>query len=189
MGSSIIKNAFIKARQRPGGVSLGLQRLGVNIWWQGRSGLILSKIRQQMNVMMRLEDPPDFIIIHIGGNDIGNIPVGYLQLQLKQFLNWVSEKLPHASLVFSQILPRSKWRYSKNNEKMEKCRLRLNSTVAAFLINKGGYYIHYPDIKPTTTFLEDGVHLTDLGSEVFLNIIQGAIEAFTTGVGGKSFPH
>jgi lysophospholipase L1-like esterase len=84
----------------PGGVSLGLQRLGVNIWWQGRSGLIVSKIRQQMNVMMRLEDPPDCIIIHIGGNDIGNVRIYYLQLQLKQFITWVSEQLPHASIVF-----------------------------------------------------------------------------------------
>lgn len=72
---------------------------------------------------------------------------------------------------------------------MEKCRRRLNSTVAAFSINKGGYYIHYPDIKPCRIFLEDGVHLTNLGNEVFLNIIQGAIDAFTTGFGGRSFPY
>ena len=59
VGSSINKDAFITARERPGGVSLGLQWIGVNIWWQGRGGLTLSNIRHQMNVMMRLEDPPD----------------------------------------------------------------------------------------------------------------------------------
>ena len=154
-----------------------------------RPNWTLSKIRQQMNVMMRLEDPPDFIIIPIGVNDIGNVRIGYLQLKLKQFITWVSEQLPHASIVFSQILPRSEWRYSEDIETMEKCRRRLNSTVAAFSINKGGYYIHYPDIKPCRIFLEDGVHLTNLGNEVFLNIIQGAIDAFTTGFGGRSFPY
>jgi hypothetical protein len=72
---------------------------------------------------------------------------------------------------------------------MAKCRRRLNSIVAACLINKGGYYIHYPDIKPSRIFLEDGVYLAHLGNEVFMNIIQGAIEAFTTGLGGRSFPY
>ena len=54
-----------------------------------------------MNAMMRLEDPPDFIIIQIGRNDIGNVRIGYSQLQLNQFIPWVSEQLPHASIVFS----------------------------------------------------------------------------------------
>ena len=56
-------------------------------------------------------------------------------------------------------------------------------------MNKGVYYIHYPDIKPSRIFLEDGVYLAHFGNEVFLNIIQGAIEAFTTGFGGRSFPY
>ena len=120
-----------------------------------------------MNAMMRLEDPPDFIIIQTGRNDIGNVRIGYSQLQLNQFIPWVSEELPHASIVFSQRLPRSEWRYSEDIETMEKYRRRLNSTVAAFLINKGGYYIHYPDIKPSNVFLEDGVHLTNLGNVCF----------------------
>ncbi|VDI29458.1 Hypothetical predicted protein, partial [Mytilus galloprovincialis] len=38
VGSSIIKHAFGEARGRPGGVNLGLQRMGVNIWWQGKCG-------------------------------------------------------------------------------------------------------------------------------------------------------
>jgi hypothetical protein len=45
----------------------------------------------------------------------------------------------------------------------------------------GGGYIHYPDLKPNTTFLiPDGVHLTPLGNELFLNTIQGALEVFVT---------
>jgi hypothetical protein len=75
--SSILKIAFNKVRERPGGGSFGLKRLGVSIWWLGQSELTLSKIRKQMNAMMRLEDPPDFIIIQIGGNDIGNFRICY----------------------------------------------------------------------------------------------------------------
>ena len=82
--------------------------------------------------MMRLEDPPDLIIIQIYGNDIGNVRIAYLLLQLQQFITWVSEQLSHPSIVFSQILPRSEWRYSEDIETMETCRRRLNSTVAEF---------------------------------------------------------
>ena len=85
-----------------------------------------------MNAMMRLEDPSDFIIIQIGRNDIGNGRIAYSQLQLNQFIPWVSKELPHASIVFEW---RSEWRYSEDIETMEKCRRRLNSTVAAFLMN------------------------------------------------------
>ena len=62
--------------------------------------------------------------------------------------------------------PDTAMRYSEDIE-METCRRRLNSTVATFLIHNGDYYIHYPDIKLSKIFLEDGVHLTNLGNECF----------------------
>jgi len=56
-------------------------------------------------------------------------------------------------------------------------------------MRNGGYYIHYPDIKCDDNFLkEDGVHLTSLGNEVFLNIIQGAIGTFLSNSRSRSFP-
>lgn len=74
---------------------------------------------------------------------------------------------------------------------MERIRHKLNSTIATFVLKNGGCYIHYPDIKTKTkTYLvEDGVHLASLGNEVFLNIIQGALETFLTSRHcGKTFP-
>ncbi|XP_052690745.1 uncharacterized protein LOC128168633 [Crassostrea angulata] len=38
VGSSIVKRAFVAARDRPSGVNLGLQRLRINMWWQGKGG-------------------------------------------------------------------------------------------------------------------------------------------------------
>ena len=66
VGSSIIKNAFVESRQRPGGANLALNRLGVNIWWQGTGGLTLSKIKNCIRLILRFEDPPSYIIVHIG---------------------------------------------------------------------------------------------------------------------------
>ena len=47
-----MKNAFVASRKRPGGVNLGLGRLGVSIWWQGRSGMTLGKMKQQITTMI-----------------------------------------------------------------------------------------------------------------------------------------
>ncbi|CAG2232652.1 unnamed protein product [Mytilus edulis] len=46
-GSSLVKNAFIESRQRPGGTNLCLDRLNTEIWWQGKS---LTIVRQWKNV-------------------------------------------------------------------------------------------------------------------------------------------
>ena len=71
IGSSIIKWACIEARKRHGGIQLGLTRLGLSLWWQGRSGMSLYNLRRQVEIMTKFEDTPAFIFIHIGGNDIG----------------------------------------------------------------------------------------------------------------------
>lgn len=117
VGSSLVKNAFVEARKRPGGVNLSLQRLGVNIWWQGRSGLNIRKLQDHIKVMLRYEDPPNKLIIHIGGNDIGNVRVGYVQYQLKELCVWLSQLMPETAFIWSNILPRLQWRYSNNNGK------------------------------------------------------------------------
>jgi hypothetical protein len=62
---------------------------------------------------------------------------------------------------------------------MERCKYRVNNSVAFFEIRNDGAYIRYPEIKANYTFIcSDGVHLTDFGNDVFLNTLQGAIENF-----------
>jgi hypothetical protein len=48
--------------------------------------------------------------------------------------------------------------------------------MGSYMCKNGGGYIRYPDIKKSEQFvLSDGVHLTGLGNEVFLNTLQGAL--------------
>lgn len=139
----------------------------------------LGKLRQQITTMMKYEDPPTFIVIHIGGNDIGASKVGHLRNDVKNVLTWVARNLPNTLIIWSQILPRINWRYSENSDAMERCRYRVNNYVASFVIRNGGAYIRYPEIKVNNTFIcSDGVHLTHLGNDVFLSTLQGAIENF-----------
>ena len=110
---------------------------------------------------------------------MGNVKVGYLRNRIKNCINTLSQKIPQTKIVWSQILPRLKWRYSDNMKAMEAARVRINSTIATFVIKNGGHYIKYPDILPSELFIQpDGVHLSDLGNNIFLNTLQGALESF-----------
>ena len=138
---------------------------------------------------MTLEDIPAYIVVHIGGNDLGETRLGLLHYKLKRFMMWLSHKMPLTQLIYSQILPRTYWRYSSDNNKIDKCRRRLNSSIGSLMVKNGGYYIHYPDIRKTAQFISaDGVHLTALGNGIFLNTLQGALEKFICCKGGVAFP-
>ena len=100
---------------------------------------ILLKVDNIRN-MMRFEDPPNYIVVHIRGNDLGNISLGYLHYQLVHFMSWLSNQLPETTLIWSQILPRLKWRNFENTVIMDKCRRRLNSFIGAYMIRHGGCF-------------------------------------------------
>ncbi|VDI08973.1 Hypothetical predicted protein [Mytilus galloprovincialis] len=179
VGSSLVKNAFVQARRRPGGINLGLDHIGVRLWWLGKSGMRLKDLLNRIKLMLRYEEPPNYLVIHIGGNDLGEIKTGVLRNRLKHYVNNITELLLNTTLVWSQILPRLTWRYSANIDAMDRSRQRINSSLASYIIRHGGHYIRYPDISPNSTFIcQDGVHLTDIGNYIFINTIQGALEAF-----------
>ena len=89
-----------------------------------------------------------------------------------------------------RFLPRLKWRYSENLRAMNRCRNRVNSSIASFLMKNYGSYIRYPEIKANEKLYEDGVHLSSLGNEIFLNTLQGGIESIVEHWGSRlTFPN
>lgn len=59
--------------------------------------------------------------------------------------------------------------------KTSKC---INSYVATLVFQSGGAIIHHTDINPDPAlFHSDGVHLSPLGNYIFLNSLQGGLEA------------
>ena len=113
------------------------------------------------------------------GDDLGQYSIGDLRELAKSQLQYVAI-LFTTQIIWSQILPRSNWRYSENRKAMDRARIRLNNAAATEAVRLGGAYVKYPDLKLSCSqpWAEDGIHLSPLGKEVFLNTLHGALETF-----------
>lgn len=137
----------------------------------------LNQVKSKLRTLLNLEEIPDIIVLHCGGNDIGLSSIGDLRSFVKAQLRYINRILPNTKLVWSEILPRQNWRYSENNDAMERARKRLNSCASTEAIRLGGSCIKYPDINLNNGSLSrDGVHLSSTGNDIFLNTIQNALE-------------
>ena len=128
---------------------------------------------------------PNIIIIHCGGNNIGQShnTLRGLQKFYKSTLVNIANLLPTTSIIWSHILPRNNWVNCLANMEGNKCRRRINSACATFVTKhfKGrGASISYPDIRVQhkKLFRKDGVHLSDLGNSIFVNTLRNALDHF-----------
>ena len=128
---------------------------------------------------------PYAVLIHCGGNDIGNhkSPCGLLVYEMKvTFATLLFQILPGCSIIFSSILPRLSWRFSSSIIKMERTRKRINRFIRSHLLKRNCYIIKHPDFDDMlpALFAGDQVHLSYIGNDIFINTLQGALETFFT---------
>ncbi|XP_063410046.1 uncharacterized protein LOC134693232 isoform X3 [Mytilus trossulus] len=193
IGSSIICSARDHSENRPSGSNLGLlKNNNCFLRWAGKSGMKWDDVVGTVNSIINLCNKiPHALILHCGGNDIGNVPCGALLYHVKFTIAILSRMLPNCSLIWSSILPRRSWRYSSDDHAMEVTRKRINRGVRSYILKHGGYVIKYPDFddRHPALYSDDGVHLSFIGNDIFLNQIQSALETFIKYPHCVVFPH
>jgi lysophospholipase L1-like esterase len=147
---------------------------------QRMNGLGGGELIPRVKYLLRFNQPPDFLVIHCGGNSIGAVKLRELRCQIKDSLGQLMALLPSTKLIWSQILPRIFWRYSQNSRALNRAAARINHYAAWICIQAGGGYIRYPELawNEPMMFREDGVHLSDIGNELFLFRIQAYLFDF-----------
>jgi hypothetical protein len=92
----------------------------------------------------------------------------------------LAKMLPGSMIVYSNILPRRTWRYSNNTDAMERTRKRLNRGLRTYLLQNNSYAIAHYDFDDSYSALydDDGVHLSFIGKDIFINTIQEALFQF-----------
>lgn len=127
VGSSIIRHAFCYARSHD--ANLGIPNSA--FWWQGYGGLSLKALVRKVTFLKHINEDglPHVMIIHIGGNDIGQYPTKVLMAIFAKVIRALKDLFPSTTLAVSQITPRTTWRYSSNKRAMGNVRRRLNGFV------------------------------------------------------------
>ena len=89
---------------------------------------------------------------------------------------------PDLKLIWREILQRRYWHNTNNQVAIDTSRERVNLAIKNIFLNgiQKGCIILHPNItvKEKSLFRYDGVHLSDIGNNIYLNNIQGALEAF-----------
>lgn len=181
VGSSIIKQAFTVARRSYDGANLGLKRHNYRVWWQGKGGMVLEELLPRMSFLLKIETAPDILVIHCGGNNIGKSKLHTLRRKIREALLTIHEMLPSTHMVWSQILPRSEWKYSRNCKALNHAATRVNNFAANLCVQLGGSYLKYPEISWDTPemFAVDGVHMSSMGNNILLFHLQSILFSLT----------
>ena len=157
---------------------MDLQRCNATVWWQGKGGMRIHDIVKTVKKLLSYEDPPQFLVLHCGGNDLGIESCYKVRTALVGALRELHQTLPGTRLIWSQMLPRLGWRNERHHAALERTRLRVNNRVASEAIQLGGGYVRYPDLVEDPGLFIDDVHLSHIGNELFLYRLQQGLQAF-----------
>ena len=108
VGSSLIQNAFEHTSNRPTGANLGLEKYGVQLVWVGMRGMKWENLMSLISGLLNCYGLPHAIMIHCGGNDIGNSKTacGLLIHQMKVAFAHILFELPGTAIILSSTIYR-----------------------------------------------------------------------------------
>jgi hypothetical protein len=76
-----------------------LERLAIKIWWQGYSGMKLRNLKPNLRTISSFEEAPDIIVLHCGGNDLGQHSIGDLRELAKSQLQYAATLFPTTKII------------------------------------------------------------------------------------------
>ncbi|KAJ7320372.1 hypothetical protein JRQ81_019883, partial [Phrynocephalus forsythii] len=123
------------------------------------------------------ERPPDILVIHVGGNDVGKLMNKALINSIVQDLGVWQEQFPNTHMAWSTIIPRRTWEGESDQRRMNHTSRGVNWEVAQELLKAGGSVIGHCHINTNKLDLyrSDGVHLSTSGLDLFLSNLHGGL--------------
>lgn len=123
-----------------------------------------------------LDRPPDVVVVHAGGNDLGSRSSRELVRDVKiDFLRlWSS--YPGIVIVWSDMVARRVWRHARSAAGINRARAKANKVIGRFVQRNGGVVVRHRELEKVDTDLlrDDGEHLNVYGMDIWnLNIKEG----------------
>lgn len=171
VGDSYIHWAEQRALQRGISRILGVRGVNQNIVWSGHRGMRWDELNRDIQFLAMHNPVPRILIIHLGSNDLGDVRCSVMRRSLRSDILALHDMFPHTRICVSAMLPRIIWSRSPIPvAKIERKRRLLNRFLRRLVTFIGGRYVAHEDITSDTPglYFRDGVHLSDVGSDLFL---------------------
>ncbi|XP_029473889.1 uncharacterized protein LOC115099943 [Rhinatrema bivittatum] len=175
VGHSFVHRAQRRARKRPYGENLSIDPEELSVQWFGKGGMRWEELRDflQGNIVRR--GVPRFILLHLGGNDIGRYSCRELIMLMRKDLAYLMNCLQNTTFGWSDIIIRIKQADEPiwcNGVK------KLNRQIGKWLVREGGFWIRHTWSweRLGGYFLGDGVHLSEVGMDLFNNALEEGLK-------------
>ncbi|XP_069842788.1 collagen alpha-1(I) chain-like [Dendropsophus ebraccatus] len=178
MGHSYVCRGAQRAAMRPDGRQLGFSRRTAVVRWLGRSGMGWNRVLSEFTSFARLDRPPDILVLHVGGNDLGVRPFRELIRDIRYDMLRLWRTFPGVLVVWSDVVPRRTWKVARSVERLNKARVKVNRAVSSFVSRNGGVSVRHRDLEDCAEnyWLGDGVHLNAVGIDLWMLALQEGIE-------------
>lgn len=119
----------------------------------------------------------DVLIIHLGGNVIGNLKTLNILFQIRSAIQEL--KSSRTVIAFLEIIPRLVWLQEDGFSVFDKVRKRINRRIEKFMSLGYGISFRHVDLAGGGLYQRDGIHLSDVGLDIlnlnFQTIIEQAV--------------
>ncbi|CAB1440357.1 unnamed protein product [Pleuronectes platessa] len=150
--------------------------LDAKVEWFGKGGLRWNGVLPRFYSALSTQSPPDILVVHAGGNDLGLVPAKKLGVEMTRGLMQLHKDFPSMRILFSCINERQAWRYGEP-EVINGDRRTVNEQMIRAGQYFGGEAVQHPRLRffKRNLYLPDGVHFTQEGNHIFLSTIHGVL--------------
>uniref|UniRef100_A0ABM5FV92 SGNH hydrolase-type esterase domain-containing protein n=1 Tax=Pogona vitticeps TaxID=103695 RepID=A0ABM5FV92_9SAUR len=173
IGHSFVFWAERYAATSPWGSNLGLDDRAL-VEWKGSRGMLWSQL---CRAAAFARQPPDMLLIHLGGNDLAQYPGKALIIDVVRDLSCLRRTYAEMRLVWSTIIPRRIWKRARHFWSVNKAQRSINREVGRAVCGSLGQVIGHHRIRldRPELYRPDGVHLSERGLDVFLEDVKGGL--------------
>lgn len=87
--------------------------------------------------------PPDILVLHVGGNNLGIRSSKELIWEVKFDFLWLRKAFPDMLVLWSDIVAQTTWRMAQSVARINKTWIKINKVVGRFFIRNGDMVIRH----------------------------------------------
>ncbi|KAK1876997.1 Homeodomain-interacting protein kinase 1 [Dissostichus eleginoides] len=151
--------------------------LDVKVQWFGTGGMLWKGVLPRFQAeLSNSQRPPDILVIHAGGNNLGTMPAMNLASVMNNELMKLHSQFPSMAIAYSCITERQVWRNGPPG-KVNYDRRCVNQLMQKNVGNLGGEVIQHPLLRffDNNIYLPDGVNFSKKGNGIFVSSIRSVV--------------